>query len=190
MSAEANVSEKDYGGPLRPLLIAGHERTLERVELRPDDQLMTFPYMVVPAIAVAFGTTIVMTICSILVNAPLKELANPDKTPNPSKAPWYFMNLQELLLHMNPALAGVIIPGLVAVLLAAIPYIDRKGDNVGHWFMTRKGLEVTLFSAVFTIIAGIALVFLTRILRSIRMAQFLANAKTVCRVRAARQPRC
>jgi hypothetical protein len=159
MSAEAQAPDAQaYEGPLRPLLIAGHEKTLERVELRPDDQVMSFPYLVVPSIAVAFGTVVVMTICSVLVNAPLKELANPDRTPNPSKAPWYFMNLQELLLHMNPSLAGVIVPTLVAVLLMAIPYIDRKTDNVGHWFMTRKGLEVTLFSMIYTILSGIALV--------------------------------
>ena len=149
---------KEYEGPLRPLLITGHEKTLERVELRPDDQVMAFPYMIVPSIALAFGTVFVMTICSILVNAPLKELANPDQTPNPSKAPWYFMNLQELLLHMNPSLAGVIIPtNLVPLLLMAIPYIDRKVENVGHWFMTQKGKEITLFSAVYTLVVGIAL---------------------------------
>lgn len=154
MSTEA----REYEGPLRPLLVAGHERTLERVDLRPDDQVMAFPYMVVPALAIALGTVLVMTICSVLVNAPLKELANPDHTPNPSKAPWYFMNLQELLLHMNPSLAGVIIPtNLVPLLLMAIPYIDRKVDNVGHWFMTQKGKEITLFSAVYTVVVGIAL---------------------------------
>ncbi|MBI5879621.1 MAG: menaquinol-cytochrome C reductase [Chloroflexi bacterium] len=154
-----SIESKDYGGPLRPLLIAGHEKTLERVELRPDDQVMSFPYMIVPSIAVAFGTVVVMTICSILVNAPLKELANPDHTPNPSKAPWYFMNLQELLLHMNPSLAGVIIPtNLVPLLLIAIPYIDRKVDNVGHWFMTQKGKEIALFSFIYTWVSGIALV--------------------------------
>jgi menaquinol-cytochrome c reductase cytochrome b/c subunit len=149
---------REYEGPLRPLLIAGHERTLERVDLRPDDQVMAYPYIVVPALAVALGTVVVMTLCSVLVNAPLKELANPDHTPNPSKAPWYFMNLQELLLHMNPSLAGVIIPtNLVPLLLMAIPYIDRKVDNVGHWFMSRKGQEIALFSAVYTFIIGIAL---------------------------------
>lgn len=149
---------KEYEGPLRPLLIAGHERTLERVELRPDDQVMAFPYMIVPAIALAMGTVLVMTICSVLVNAPLKELANPDHTPNPSKAPWYFMNLQELLLHMNPSLSGVIIPtNLVPLLLIAIPYIDRKVDNVGHWFMSAKGKQITLFSFLYTIVVGIAL---------------------------------
>ena len=149
---------REYEGPLRPLLIAGHERTLERVDLRPDDQVMAFPYIVVPALAIALGTIVVMTICSVLVNAPLKELANPDHTPNPSKAPWYFMNLQELLLHINPSLAGVIIPtNLVPLLLIAIPYIDRKVDNVGHWFMSRKGQEIALFSAVYTVIIGIAL---------------------------------
>ncbi|MBI1800630.1 MAG: menaquinol-cytochrome C reductase, partial [Chloroflexi bacterium] len=114
---------------------------------------MAFPYMIVPALAVALGTIAFMTFCSVVANAPLKELANPDHTPNPSKAPWYFMNLQELLLHMNPSLSGVIIPTLlVPLLLMAIPYIDRKVDNVGHWFMTRKGQEITLFATIYTVV--------------------------------------
>src|SRR5512142_83238 len=155
MSTEA----KEYEGPLRPLLIAGHEKTLERVALRPDDQVMTFPYMIVPAIAIAFGTVVVMTVCSILVNAPLKELANPDHTPNPSKAPWYFMNLQELLLHMHPSLAGVLIPaGVVFAAIPLIPYFDRNTADVGKWFGTPKAKSICWFTVVYSTIVLIALI--------------------------------
>ncbi|MDP2726320.1 MAG: menaquinol-cytochrome C reductase, partial [Dehalococcoidia bacterium] len=68
----------------------------------------------------------------------------------PAKAPWYFMNLQELLLHMHPALAGVIIPALVLLALMAIPYIDRSKKDIGIWFVSRKGRTIALWSAIYT----------------------------------------
>ena len=79
-----------------------------------------------------------------LVNAPLEPLANPDKTPNPSKAPWYFLNLQELLLHMNPALAGVIVPTVALVAIAAIPYVDKGTKGLGVWFYNERGPRIAV----------------------------------------------
>src|SRR3970040_3088652 len=67
--------------------------------------------------------TITFLLLSVFINAPLLNRANPDVTPNPSKAPWYFLNLQELLLHMHAAWAGVILPTIFLVFLAVIPYI-------------------------------------------------------------------
>src|SRR5438132_10548996 len=91
---------------------------------------------------------------SSVVNAPLINRANADITPNPSKAPWYFLNLQELLLHMNPALAGVIVPTVLLILLAVIPYYDRSNEGQGVWFGTpnAKGIIgwTVLFSFVIT----------------------------------------
>ena len=70
-------------------------------------------------------------VLSAFVNAPLLDRADPNTTPNPSKAPWYFLNLQELLLHMEPAWAGVIVPTIALILLAAIPYWDRSSEGQG-----------------------------------------------------------
>ena len=72
--------------------------------------------------------------CRSLINAPLLNRANPDITPNPSKAPWYFLNLQELLLHMDTGLAGVIVPTVALIVLVAVPYIDRSNEGQGVWF--------------------------------------------------------
>src|SRR5438067_10311713 len=156
--------------PIRgPQPLAGQERRLRllafvkqdsvvRVDKRIEDTAMTWPHLLVIEFIAAMLFLGGLFVIGALVNAPLQDVSNPDHTPNPSKAPWYFLNLQELLLHMNPSLAGVIIPtNLVPLLLMAIPYIDRKVDNVGHWFMSQKGKEITLFTTVYTIIVGIAL---------------------------------
>jgi hypothetical protein len=82
------------------------------------------------------------------MNAPLLDQANADVTPNPSKAPWYLLNLQELLLHMNAAMAGVIIPTIWLGILAAFPYFDRETDGQGKWFGTERSVKITVASAL------------------------------------------
>ena len=99
-----------------------------------------------------------MIVISMIIQAPLEGHANADKTPNPSKAPWYFLNLQELLLHMHPALAGVIVPSAALALIAIIPYFDRDTRDVGKWFGTPKALAITWFTTWYTTIVLIALV--------------------------------
>src|SRR5438477_6194769 len=86
--------------------------------------VMVWPQLVSIELVAILVFTAMLLVLGTVVNAPLDLLANPDRTPNPSKAPWYFLNLQELLLHMHPTLAGVLVPGGALVLLAAIPYID------------------------------------------------------------------
>ena len=82
---------------------------------------------------------------SIILQAPLEAHANADKTPNPSKAPWYFLNLQELLLHMHPSLAGVLVPSAVLFgLIPLIPYFDRDTADVGKWFGTSKARDTAI----------------------------------------------
>jgi menaquinol-cytochrome c reductase cytochrome b/c subunit len=101
-----------------------------------------------------------MIFISLVIQAPLAGHANPDRTPNPAKAPWYFLNLQELLLHMHPALAGVIVPAVALALIAIIPYIDRDTRDVGKWFGTRKALPIVWHTTWFTTVVLIALVLL------------------------------
>jgi len=97
---------------------------------------------------------------SIFISAPLTEKANPNKTPKPAKAPWYFLNLQELLLHMDAGLAGVIIPTIALGGIAAIPYIDRSPMGVGILGTSSKGRKIAGFSAVFTAVVVIAMVYI------------------------------
>ncbi|HEV2113107.1 MAG TPA: hypothetical protein VGR50_03100, partial [Terriglobales bacterium] len=81
--------------------------------------------------------TIAMVWVSLLFDAPLEQLADPMHTPNPAKAPWYFLGLQELLHYFPPVVAGVLIPGLVVVALIVIPYFDVNIESEGFWLRGR-----------------------------------------------------
>ncbi|MEW6034148.1 MAG: menaquinol-cytochrome C reductase [Chloroflexota bacterium] len=126
--------------------------TSPMVEKGPEDTVMSWPHLLVLEVLAALGTTVLLLFWAWAVHAPLREMANPDITENPAKAPWYFLNLQELLLHMYPALAGVIIPVLVIIALIVVPYIDRDKRDVGIWFASQKGKAIALWSAVYTAI--------------------------------------
>jgi menaquinol-cytochrome c reductase cytochrome b/c subunit len=123
-----------------------------------EEMVYTWPYLVSIEAIMAVTMILALTIMSTFVNAPLLDLANPDVTPNPAKAPWYFLGLQELLLHMHPALAGVIVPTAALVLLGMIPYIDRDRRGTGIWFSTKKGVPIATFAAIYTAIIEITLV--------------------------------
>ncbi len=97
---------------------------------------------------VVFSLGLILT--SWFINAPLLELADPERAPNPAKAPWYFVNLQELLVHMDAGLAGVIVPAIALLLLMLIPYIDGERDAPVGWFVSRKEVRIALFSAAYT----------------------------------------
>src|SRR5579884_3677932 len=93
-----------------------------------DEEVLVWPDLVFVEFICALLFTVSLTLLAFVANAPLQDTADPNHTPNPSKAPWYFLNLQELLLHMNPALAGVIVPTVLLILLAIIPYYDRSNE--------------------------------------------------------------
>jgi hypothetical protein len=139
--------------------------TSPMVEKGPEDTVMSWPHLLILEVLAVLGTTVLLLFWSLAINAPLREIANPDVTENPAKAPWYFLNLQELLLHMNPALAGVIIPTLVLLLLMVIPYIDRDKKDVGIWFASKKGRAIALWSAIYTAIWIPALILFDQFIR-------------------------
>lgn len=123
-----------------------------------EEMVYTWPYLVSIEAIMAITMILALTIMSMFVNSPLLDLANPDHTINPAKAPWYFLGLQELLLHMHPALAGVIVPTAALVLLGMVPYIDRDRRGTGIWFSTKKGVPIAILSAIYTAIIEIGLV--------------------------------
>lgn len=122
------------------------------------EMVYTWPYLVSIEAIMAVAMILSLTVMSTFINAPLLDLANPERTPNPSKAPWYFLGLQELLLHMHPALAGVIVPTAVLVLLGMIPYIDRDRRGTGIWFSTIRGIPIAIFASFYTVIVEVALI--------------------------------
>lgn len=135
-------------------------RALARPTDLADDEVMVWPSLVVVEAVCASVFLLLLTFFSIFINAPLLDRANPNHTPNPSKAPWYFLNMQELLLHMDPGLAGVIVPTLTLVALAAIPYVDRSPLGVGILGTSAKGRKIIGFSTVFTIVVITGLILI------------------------------
>jgi hypothetical protein len=113
-----------------------------------EEELLVWPDLVFVEFICAVLFTFTFTFLSTLVNAPLINRANGNVTPNPSKAPWYFLNLQELLLHMNPALAGVVVPTVLLLALAAVPYLDRSKEGQGEWFATPNAVRISVVSGL------------------------------------------
>lgn len=123
-----------------------------------DEEVLVWPDLVFVEFIAALLFTVTMFTLSAIANAPLQNVADANSTPNPSKAPWYFLNLQELLLHMHPALAGVIVPTVILILLAAIPYYDRSNEGQGVWFGTPNAKGIIGWSAMFSFIITTLLV--------------------------------
>lgn len=115
-----------------------------------DQELLVWPDLVFVEFICALLFTITFVVLAVLVDAPLLNKANPNITPNPSKAPWYLLNLQELLLHMEAGLAGVVVPTVALVVLIAIPYIDRSNEGQGVWFGTANAVRITMVAFVFS----------------------------------------
>ncbi len=132
-----------------------------RVDKRVEDTAMVWPHLLVIEFIVSMLWLVALFVISALFNAPLQDHSNPDHTPNPSKAPWYLLNLQELLLHMDKGLAGVIVPSvLLFVFLPLIPYLDRSREGVGIYFTNKTGLRIFTFSAVFATILTFVLIYI------------------------------
>jgi hypothetical protein len=107
---------------------------------------------------------IVLVVWGMVFHAPIEEPANPARTPNPSKAPWYFLGLQEMLVYFDPWLAGVVFPSLIIVGLMAIPYIDVNPKGNGYFTFKERRVEITLFLFGFLIL-WVLLVMLGTFLR-------------------------
>ena len=121
------------------------EATRER-KLPVDDKVHTWPHLVRMEFLVALFILGALTLWALTVDAPLEEAANPTRTPNPSKAPWYFLGLQEMLVYFDPWNAGVVLPSLIIVGLMVIPYIDINPKGNGYYcFKDRKWEILTFF---------------------------------------------
>ena len=118
----------------------------------PDDTVFSFPVVLLWEIVLLLGVTLAIFLFSFIKQAPLEEIANPLITTDPAKAPWYFVGLQELLEHMHPTLAGVIIPTLLVLFLIALPYVDHSLANVGVWFSSVRGRRIVALTVLYTLV--------------------------------------
>ncbi|CAN5779613.1 hypothetical protein BH23ACT12_BH23ACT12_08570 [soil metagenome] len=114
---------------MQRLLAVVKPESIQRVEKEPIDRVNTWPHLMAAEFLAVLAVTALLVIVSVFVNAELRELANINVTPNPSKAPWYFLGLQELLRYFHPQVAGVSIPQWLILGLMATPYIDRNPSN-------------------------------------------------------------
>jgi hypothetical protein len=142
-----NVPEPKRGAPEKHRLLAlVPPEGIQRVEREQGDRINVWPHLLIEEFISLLVVSAGLVIFSTFVNAPLRELANPNLTPNPSKAPWYFLGLQELLRYFHPLVAGVVIPFIIILTgLAAAPFIDRNPS-------TKPGdrkLAITLFTMMF-----------------------------------------
>ena len=127
---------------------------IQRVEREQGDRINVFPHLLIEEFIALLVVLAALTVFSTFVNAPLRELANPNLTPNPSKAPWYFLGLQELLRYFHPMIAGITIPSFILVGLAVVPYVDRNpsvkpGD---------RKIAITLFTILFMFGATVTII--------------------------------
>jgi menaquinol-cytochrome c reductase cytochrome b/c subunit len=130
------------GGHTQRLLTVVKSGSIQQTRAEAQDKVHVWPHLLVLEFASILSLMAFLTVFSALVKAPLLGLADVNSTPNPSKAPWYFLGLQELLKMFNPAVAGVLIPGIALGLLAITPYIDK---NPSHKPTDRK-FAITMMS--------------------------------------------
>ena len=128
-------------------------------EAKLDDKVQVWPYLVRLEFLMTIAIMAILVVWSITINAPLEEAANPALTPNPSKAPWYFLGLQEMLVYFDPWIAGVLLPSLIIVGLMAIPYLDINETGNGYYTFKERRFAVTVFCFGFLVL-WVTLIFL------------------------------
>jgi hypothetical protein len=138
-------------------------RPLREIDVEPK-VVYVWPHLVYTELICIVVMTLALIVWSVAIDAPIEEPANPAKTPNPSKAPWYFLGLQEMLVYFDPWLAGVVFPSLIVVGLMAIPYMDKNPKGNGYYTFKERPFAIMTFCFGFFIL-WILLVFLGTFLR-------------------------
>ena len=136
-------------GVLNDRRIAAGEGPVEKAE---SDRVWVWPDLVYTELIAIILCSVLLIVWSIFLKAPLEQPANASVTPNPSKAPWYFLGLQEMLVYFDPWLAGVVLPSLILVGLMAIPYIDRNPKGNGYYTFKERKAEITIFLFGFVVL--------------------------------------
>jgi quinol-cytochrome oxidoreductase complex cytochrome b subunit len=148
------VGGADAGGQRVRLLGVVDRQSVTAEERRVDDTVFTWPHLLARHVVVGLATAAVVLTLGVAFAAPLRGLANPQLTPEPSKAPWYFVGLQELLSHVDPLIAGVLIPVGTILGLALLPYLDRNRATEAR----NRKVAILVFVALFAIAAALTVV--------------------------------
>jgi len=160
------VAEMDSNARKTPTRIAFiTRRTSAQVKAADEEQIQTYPEVLFRAAVAIEVLAIALVTVSLLFNAPLEGLADPSHTPNPAKAPWYFLGLQEMLHYFPPVVAGVLVPTLVVIALVVIPYFNINIEAQGLFLKDRRlrlrifyfvALALSLFLLVFDVYVAFA----------------------------------
>src|ERR1700757_2257507 len=149
----AGVDSNAKKSPRRIVFIT--RRTSAQVTAETEEQIQTFPEVLFRAAVAIQGLATVLVWIALFFNAPLEGLADPSHTPNPAKAPWYFLGLQEMLHYFPPVVAGVLVPGLVVMALVVIPYFNINIEAEGLFLKDRERRL-----RIFYIVSGALVLFL------------------------------
>lgn len=185
---KANISKPDNIPIIFMLFLVGYfswlslyravknDRRIDRGEppeeaVESPKKVLTWPDLVYSEFICMLVGTAVLLIWALVLKAPLEEPANPNKTPNPSKAPWYFLGLQEMLVYFDPWLAGVILPGLIVNGLMAIPYVDTNPKGNGYYTFKERPFAITSFFFGFVVL-WVSMIVLMTFLRGPNQAFF------------------
>jgi len=126
-----------------------NDRRIERgeplIESGADDKVLVWPDLVYTEMICLVLCSVALVVWAILLEAPLEPPANPTNIPNPSKAPWYFLGLQELLVYFDPWIAGVLLPTFILVGLIALPYIDKNPRGNGYYTFSQRKMVITVY---------------------------------------------
>jgi menaquinol-cytochrome c reductase cytochrome b/c subunit len=131
--------------PVRVAFIT--RRTSAQVRTTDEEQLQTYPEVLFRAVVAIELLAIALAVVALLFNAPLEGIADPSHTPNPAKAPWYFLGLQEMLHYFPPVVAGVLVPTLVVMALVVIPYFNINIEAEGL-FRKHRTVRLRIFYVV------------------------------------------
>jgi len=129
------------------------------IEAGADDKVLVWPDLVYSELISLVLFTAFLTVWAIVLRAPLEQPADPNIAPNPAKAPWYFLGLQEMLVYFDPWLAGVLLPGLIIVGLIAIPYMDKNPRGNGYYTFKERKFAITTFLFGFVILWVVLIIF-------------------------------
>ncbi|HET9387666.1 MAG TPA: cytochrome b N-terminal domain-containing protein [Gemmatimonadales bacterium] len=139
------ASTRSYG-----LMALTDRPALPVAEADPEDEVMAWPHLLYRELIALLAVLVMLHVVSLLFDAPLEELADPTRTPNPAKAPWYFLGLQELV-HYSAFIGGVLVPTIVVLLLLLTPYLDPAPRGVGVWFAPERRRANWIFGVLVSV---------------------------------------
>jgi len=171
----AGMDSNARKSPTRVVFVT--RRTSAQVKATDEDQIQTYPEVLFRAIVAIEVLTIALVGVALRFNAPLEGIADPSHTPNPAKAPWYFLGLQEMLHYFPPVVAGVLVPTLVVIALVVIPYFNINVEAEGVFLKDRKR-RMLIFYVIAAALSVFLLVFdvYVALVPSLIVAGFMALA--------------